>query len=374
MYTMLYGSKKEGISLLVDITDKKQAEIRLERTTERIRKITENMEDIVTIHDRDFRFIYVSPAVTKVRNVPLKDFIGKTTWDMGTDPSICEYFDKCLAKVFLEKTGNTAEYKNTDDRYFQSVLTPEFNVNGEVENVLVVTRDITLMKQQIQQRENFVSMVSHELKSPMTSLKVYLQMTERSLLKGNIEEATNFIKKANIHANRQVGLINHLLDVARNDSGKIKLNLTDFNISELINESVEITSLQYNHNDIIVNPYSNFIIKADYERLMQVIVNLLSNASRYSSSGSEIVISLSCYNDRFRIKVKDNGQGIPESKLPFIFDRFYRATDEGHSSSGLGLGLYISAQIVEKHNGQIWAESIPGTGSEFFVELPLWPS
>jgi len=371
MYTMLYGSKNEGISLIIDITDKKQAEMRLERTTERIRKITENMEDIVTIHDRDFRFIYVSPAIKKVRNVRLKDFIGKTTWEMGTDPAICAYFDKCLSKVFLEKAGTIAEYKNIDGRHFQSVLTPEFDVNGDVENVLVVTRDITLMKQQIQQRENFVSMVSHELKSPMTSLKIYLQMCERSLLKGDMEEAKNFIKKANAHANRQVGLINHLLEVARNDSGKIRLNFTEFNIGQLINECVEITSLQYNHNNITVNPYSNFIIKADYERLMQVIVNLLSNASRYSSPGSDIIISLNCYNDRVLLKVKDNGQGIAESKLPFIFDRFYRGTDEGHSSSGLGLGLYISAQIVEKHIGQIWAESIPGIGSEFFVELPL---
>lgn len=196
-------------------------------------------------------------------------------------------------------------------------------------------------------------------------------MCERSLLKGDMEEAKNFIKKANAHANRQVGLINHLLEVARNDSGKIRLNFTEFNIGQLINECVEITSLQYNHNNITVNPYSNFIIKADYERLMQVIVNLLSNASRYSSPGSDIIISLNCYNDRVLLKVKDNGQGIAESKLPFIFDRFYRGTDEGHSSSGLGLGLYISAQIVEKHIGQIWAESIPGIGSEFFVELPL---
>jgi two-component system CheB/CheR fusion protein len=371
MYTMLYGSKNEGISLVIDITDKKQAEMRLERTTERMRKITEHMEDIVTIHGRDFRFVYASPAVTTVTNLALSDIIGKTTWEMGTDPAICAYFDKCLSKVFLEKTGTIAEYKNIDGRHFQSVLTPEFDLNGEVENVLVVTRDITEMKQQIQQRENFVSMVSHELKSPMTSLKVYLQMTERSILKGDLEGAKNFIEKANAHANRQVGLINHLLEVARNDSGKITLNFTEFNIAQLVNECVEITSLQYNHNHITVNPYSDFIVKADYERLMQVIVNLLSNASRYSSRGSEIIISLSSYQDRFLVKVKDSGQGIPEDKLPFIFDRFYRATEDGHSSSGLGLGLYISAQIVEKHHGQIWAESIPEVGSEFFVELPL---
>lgn len=224
-------------------------------------------------------------------------------------------------------------------------------------------------------KDEFIGVASHELKTPLASLKGMTQLLRRRLLRAGSPEATNLVSMENSIRRMEV-LVNDLLNISFIETGMFTLHPRRCDIGELCRQLVDEYMIGTNPTPIIVLelPDEPIEIEVDVERIGQVILNLLSNARKYSSNKSPIKFALQVDNNHCMISVSDTGVGIDPELLAHIFDRFYRVPGvevQTGSSMGLGLGLYISNQIVERHNGRIDVTSTPGKGSTFSVILPL---
>lgn len=231
------------------------------------------------------------------------------------------------------------------------------------------------LEQAVNVREEFMSIAGHELKTPLTTLKLQTQMRIRHLDKGQFsifEEATLFkmFQADNKQLERLTRLIDDMLDISRISSGKLSINLESFDLSHLVVDLIERNSELLNKSgcQVIINENDPIIGVWDRFRIEQVITNLLTNAIRYGA-GKPINVSLSRKDDIATVIIKDQGIGIAENDLKRIFQRFERATET--EVTGLGLGLYIVSQIIEAHKGEIHVESRPGEGAAFRIHLPI---
>lgn len=183
-------------------------------------------------------------------------------------------------------------------------------------------------------------------------------------------ELAPFIKQTNKQVARLTGLIEDLLDITRIQAGHLKFNYSEFKLSALLEECLQQAKAFQNNHEIVVQGNLDVDMIGDRSRLEQVIVNLLSNAIKYSPAADKVVVSVSHNANEAQVAVTDFGVGIPKDKIPHIFDRFFRAR-EVDSFSGLGLGLYISCEIVKRHGGNISVESEINQGSTFTLQIPL---
>jgi PAS domain S-box-containing protein len=255
-------------------------------------------------------------------------------------------------------------------RWHISQITAIKNSKGEITQWIASATDIHEQKMKEQKKDEFLSIASHELKTPLTSVKAYLQLLELSLDKNN-EKASSFTKKAILSVDRLKDLIAELLDVSKIQNGRLNLNISNFNFNEMVDEAIE--NIQYNspkHSFIKTGVIAE-LVNGDKERLQQVIINLLSNAVKYSPDSKDIFINAYVKNDQLTVSVKDNGIGISENNFSKIFERYYRVEGQDIHFQGLGIGLFISMDIIRRHNGKLWVESQPGKGSTFYFTLPL---
>lgn len=235
-----------------------------------------------------------------------------------------------------------------------------------------ISHDITESKLDELRKNDFIAMVSHELKTPLTSLKAYVQMLMAREKKNQDTFTTEALGKVNNQVKKMTDMINGFLNLSRLESGKIQLNKTDFRLDEMIKESVEEIDFTTSSHDLIYLPCEPVMIHGDFEKLVQVINNLLSNAIKYSPKKRRIEITCYGKNEMAVVSVKDEGMGINIQDINNLFDRFYRvASNHTQTISGFGIGLYICAEIIHRHNGKIWVESEIGKGSTFFFTLPL---
>lgn len=248
---------------------------------------------------------------------------------------------------------------------------PQYGNDGLFLGYIGSCVDITEQKHLQQQKDDFIGIASHELKTPVTSIKAYTQILERILLrKGDVKEA-GMIAKMDAQIDRLTSLIGDLLDVTKINSGKLQFNDRDFDFNELVTETIE--ELQRTTEKHVINGDLDAIgiVYGDKERIGQVITNLISNAIKYSPNATEIMVKTLTSDDEIILSVQDFGVGIPEDKLQLVFDQFYRVSgDMQHTFPGLGLGLYISAEIIKREHGRIWVNSIHGSGSTFCFALP----
>lgn len=217
-------------------------------------------------------------------------------------------------------------------------------------------------------KDEFMSIASHELKTPITSMKASLQILEKMVKTDKaLEQASPFVETASRQVNKLTGIIQELLDVTKIQAGKLELNRTDFNLLTMVKECVEECQFAAGKHIVLINGDAAITINADRNRLDQVLCNLLINAFKYSADKKEVTISFEKLNDdQVKVAVTDQGIGIPTDKTANIFDRFYRVESTSQNYSGIGLGLYISAEIVKRHEGQIGVESKSGEGSTFW--------
>ncbi len=224
-------------------------------------------------------------------------------------------------------------------------------------------------------KDQFLSIASHELKTPVTSIRGHAQLTIRRLTKQKdlspeMEEVSVTLKKINDQTSRLTALIDELMDVSSIRAGKLELRKQKSDLRDICSEVVEDQRLLSGRTIILSMPEKPIVMQVDYDRLAQVLVNLISNAVKYSPEECPVEVILKQCDTRTMIQVKDYGKGISKDLQERIFDTFYRTPDAQTSSKrGLGLGLAIAKDIVERHNGRVWCESIPDQGSSFFVEL-----
>ncbi len=219
-------------------------------------------------------------------------------------------------------------------------------------------------------KDEFLGIASHEFKSPLTSMKGFLQLL--SQLSDKITDPTirYFIQRSNKQADKLTTLVNELFDISRIDTGKMTLNYSTFPLSEIVEDVVEVHRSRVGTPAIMVNGNPQVRLRADKLRLEQVINNLVDNAFKYAPSGEQVIIGIEQQANQLKLSVTDFGKGIKADTLPYLFDRFYRVQETADKASGLGLGLYISATIIERHGGRMGVESEPGKGSTFWFILP----
>ncbi|MBY0413693.1 MAG: GAF domain-containing protein [Bdellovibrionales bacterium] len=227
----------------------------------------------------------------------------------------------------------------------------------------------------IEVRDEFLAIASHELRTPLTPLKMHIQSLARQVNNGKFinltpERLMKMIETSDRQIMRLSVLIDDLLDVTRISAGKLSLNKENFSMKEMIEDVITQydQQLKYSKSTVEFNPTNDFTGFWDKVRIEQVIINLLTNASKYAPN-QPILITLSIFDDCILVQVKDRGPGITKENQERIFKRFERVSDK-HNVGGLGLGLYICTQIVEAHRGKIYVESILGEGSIFTLELP----
>ena len=231
--------------------------------------------------------------------------------------------------------------------------------------------DITEKKMDEQRRTDFVGMVSHELRNPLTAIKAYADLTHRAAKKNNDMLLSEKMSKINSQVKRMENLINGFLDLARLGEGKIILDRSQFDLCDLLKVTVEDYKDKITSHRIIFEPAAIALVEGDRNKIEQVIVNFINNAIKYSPNNSTIAVKCFIENGFVHIAVEDQGIGIPVKDQQFVFDRFYRVeSDAMKGKKGFGMGLYICREIIERHNGQIGMESSEGVGSKFWFRLP----
>ncbi len=218
-------------------------------------------------------------------------------------------------------------------------------------------------------KDEFIGLASHELKTPLTSISGYLQIISR--LKSD-PESQKFIDKTIHQVKKLASLVSDLLDVSKIEAGKLQLGIEQFDIKPVVEGAIELIKHSNNNYNILFHTsIDSLIISGDPHRIEQVLINLLTNAIKYSPGSDKVEVFLNTEKNKVNIGVKDYGVGIAADKLKQVFSRFYRIEGANPNISGLGIGLYLSNEIVTRHKGKLWVESELGKGSTFWLSLPL---
>ncbi|HEY0899068.1 MAG TPA: ATP-binding protein, partial [Sphingobacteriaceae bacterium] len=278
----------------------------------------------------------------------------------------------------LYKTGKLnmkirIRWKDGSIHWIHNIATVFYDENHEPARMIGTVQDVTDRKEKERHKDEFISAVSHELKTPLTSLKAFCQLLQRKFTLEENLKAAEMLGKMNTQINRLNVIVQDLLDVTRIEGDKIQFRQVTFQFDELLVDIIEeVQRTSVTHTIELESKDVKAAVYADRERLGQVITNLLSNAIKYSPGKDLIKVSLKVSRTELTCAIKDYGMGIPAEKQKSIFERFYRVHENDPAGgAGLGLGLYICHEIIKRQNGRIWVESQIGKGSTFFFTLPL---
>ena len=239
---------------------------------------------------------------------------------------------------------------------------------------IALRAEIEFRKEAERKKDEFISIASHELKTPMTSIKGYIQLLERSLDKEDKEAIRTRLHKVQNQIEKLNLLIADLLDISKIESGKLKFNKKYFAFNDLLEHIIEVMQQS--------NPQVKILRKGDFDadiygdemRIEQVIINFITNAIKYAPDGEEIHITTEIRGDDIYFSVRDFGIGMSAEHQQKVFEKFYRIEETSARFQGLGIGLYICQEIIERHHGTIGAHSIPDEGSEFYFQIPTHPT
>ncbi len=269
-------------------------------------------------------------------------------------------------EIFIRKDGTFFPIT-----YSMSPLVREKDFSGAV----LEFQDVTDRKQLERQKDDFIGIASHELKTPVTSAKAYAQVLSRRFKRAGDLTSAELIDKMDTQLNKLNYLISDLLDITKIESGKLQMQRESFDFNELVEEVVEEMRQTSEHHTILLDLAMSRQVYGDRYRISQVLTNLITNAIKYSPHADKINLKSVTSDKYITLSVRDYGLGIPRARRKQVFERFYRVTGPHQETyPGLGLGLYISAEIIKRHRGRIWVESEAGEGSTFYFKLPAKPA
>lgn len=369
-----------------DISQRKMAEEELQQSKSQLEIILKNIADGITVQDNTGKIIYANQAaaiasgyasVEELLNAPLLEYVQK--FDM-TDENGQPFSPADLpGRRAMQGEENPQViikfvHKQTHEvRWAIIKSTAIFDAMHKPYLVINAVQDITRLKELEQRKDQFISMASHELKTPVTSLKVYTQLLLKRFTKEGIKEVVTYLSRMDTQIDKLTKLIQELLDVSKAQVGKLEYAEERVAIDTLVHETAETVQQGSTRHTLVLHGESRATVIGDAERLGQVLINLMDNAIKYSPHSHTVDITITQLQDVVRIGVRDYGIGIPQEHQEKLFERFYRVSNsKDRTFPGLGIGLYIAHEIVMRHRGTIWVESKEGEGSTFCVSLPLY--
>jgi two-component system phosphate regulon sensor histidine kinase PhoR len=342
-----------------------------EMQQDRLRALIENMGAGLLLIDSRGRINLINKGYIDIFQVDPVDYLNKQYYEVIEHQEICQL----VAEVFRTEQKASKQLLIPlliERRYFDVYGVPIIGTNHVWKGVLLVFHDITELKKLEQMRKDFVANVSHELKTPVTSIKGFAE----TLLDGAMNDKkalADFLSIILKESERLQSLIHDLLELSKIEKPGFKLNVQKLNISVLLKEVITLLTGKAQAKNIRLEFYhkeNEVTIKGDVDRLKQVFLNLIGNAIAYTPPDGVVKIILLDHGENVRVHVKDTGVGIEKDEIPRIFERFYRVDRaRSRNSGGTGLGLAIVKHIVEAHHGHISVKSEVGKGSEFIIEL-----
>jgi PAS domain S-box-containing protein len=369
------------IGACTDVTDKTLADKQLNLTNDELNdqiKQFEFVTDFMPVQlwtaRVDGELDYVNKRAVEYFALPSEQIIGPA-WLKMVHP---DDQDGCIeAWTNSLQTANIYQYefrlkdKNGVYKWHLAQALP-FIIDGKIIKWFGTNTDIDEQKQLQRQKDDFLGIASHELKTPVTSIKAYAQVLGAMLNKEGEHKKADMVLRMDAQVNRLTNLIGDLLDVTKINSGKLQFNKVWFDFNQVIKETLDDLQHTTKKHKLIDDFTETGKIYSDKDRISQVITNLITNAIKYSPHTDKIIISTQLKNKEAIVCVQDFGIGIPQDKKDRVFEQFYRVSgDKQHTFPGLGLGLYISSEIIKREGGRMWVNSVEGKGSTFCFALPV---
>lgn len=377
-YRMTVFPTKEGISVLgIEITEQIKTEEALRNSEEKFNKAFSSNPAAIAITTLDEGiFLDVNETWERLEGYKREEVIGKSARLLSIWPSgdaAKKFIDELKRKGYIR--GWEQEFRTKSGKTYTAQLSSQI-LNMQGKQVIISTLvDISGRKELEKRKDEFISIASHELKTPITSLKGFTQIIEKHLKESGDNSNYLLIKRMGGQIERLTSLVSDLLDVTKIQSGKLLLPKETFDINQLTGEIIsDISETIGKGFDIIMKGKIKKKVSADRFRIGQVITNILTNAIKFSTKSKKIIVTLASGKKYIQVSVRDFGVGIPKKEQAHMFERFFQAhaarNQEGRMSS-LGLGLYISSEIIKRHGGKIWVDSNEGQGSTFYFTLPV---
>ncbi len=372
------GGKPYVSGTIRDITEHKSYEKSIKESEKKYRFLADSMPQIVWIAEKDGRLTYFNKSTMDYSGKDYNEFLERSGWIDIVHPEEQKENIRLWAKSIKTKKPFFFEHrfrnKDNEYRWFLSRAFPEIDEAGEVKKWVGTSTDIHDIKKQDKLKNDFIKMANHELKTPVTTIKGYVQLLKK--MRGDSEDKflVNSLNTIENQVNKLNLLIGDLLDISRMESGILPLNQKDFSLVELVTETIEDikASEESHHIEFEMNHGEDIEVFADKGRITQVLNNLLTNAIKYSPASNSVKVEIYIDKKCAVVSVEDFGIGMEKEELNRIFDRFYRVSgDDEETFPGFGIGLFIVKDILERHDGKIWVESTKDKGSTFFFSLPL---
>ncbi len=374
------------VNVLTDITDLKRTEKQLERYKERFELAQRSGSVGVFEWDILNDSMWWSTGEEVLFKIPQNsfddDFKDRKTlmfWQDRVHPMDRNQIREKLSETVKQRKSEYENefrivYPDGEVRWLKSNARIYYSSKGIPLRMVGVNFDITDRIRKEQRKDEFISMASHELKTPLTSIKAFNQMMLKKIKKGDIsaDKFTEYLHRMEGQVGKLTKLVSDLLDVTKIQQGKLQLDAEPSSLNNLLHDIVLTFRQTYDTHAIELIMEEELMVTMDAPRFEQVINNLLTNAVKYSTDGSTVIVTLRQEDGNAVVSVKDAGIGIPEEHKQHITKRFYRV-EKGDETKypGLGIGLYIARQIIEQHHGQLWFESKKNRGSTFYISIPL---
>ncbi len=355
-------SREEAEHSASVISNSEQA---LQESNHRISSILNSITDGFIALDHHGKFTYINKAAARTLQRHPEQVLGKTLWEVLPELELTRF-----GKAYKESAKENS-FKEVEDFYEPFKAWLSVRIFPSQTGLSIYFADMTEKHKLERQKDDFLGVASHELKTPVTSMKAYIQVLEKRFEHSDDTKSYILLSKINAQIDKLTGLIQDLLDITKFEAGKLSLRYEMVNLNDLIKQTVEEIQITTDRHTIQVEGTAEKPVYTDSERISQVLTNLLSNAIKYSPRADKIVIKIQQNKLNTTICVQDFGVGIAADMQSKVFDRFFRVSDTSRITyPGLGLGLYISSEIIKRLKGKIWLQSREGKGSSFFFSIP----
>ncbi len=368
------GKVLRVLETIMDVSDRIQAQKSLQRSEQQLRLITDALPVLIAYIDNQQRYrynnhtyeIWYGKSRSSLQGRPIEEIVGE------------DNYQKMLPYVETALAGKAATFENQhisqkgSSYWMSATYIPDFDSDGEVKGFFSMVEDITERKAVEQMKSEFISIASHEMRTPLTSIHGVVKLLCAGRLGELSESGSKMANMALRNSDRLKRLVNDILDLERMESGKDSIEKQRCDSAELIQQAIDTTRSMAVEQGVSLEGNSQSVeFFGNRDRLVQTLTNLVGNAIKFSTADSKVSISSRLENNNVLFAVKDRGRGIPTDKLETIFERFQQVdASDSRKKGGTGLGLAICRHIVEQHRGKIWVESVYGEGSTFFFSLP----